>query len=88
MVEARAGSVPVSALTGEGLDGLLERVASRLELAPRRVTLRFAAVGPAGDRARLLGRDACSATRWRTGRSRSKPSCPNEPSPRYRESLT
>jgi GTP-binding protein HflX len=40
--EARPGSVAVSARTGQGLGELLERVASRLELQPRRVTLRFA----------------------------------------------
>jgi GTP-binding protein HflX len=44
--DSRAGSVAVSALTGQGLDELLERAAGRLELLPRRVTLRFAA----GDR--------------------------------------
>jgi GTPase len=41
--EARPGSVAVSALTGQGMGELLERAASRLELQPRRVTLRFAA---------------------------------------------
>ena len=37
----RPGSVLVSAFTGEGVDELLAAVASRLELEPRRVRLRF-----------------------------------------------
>ena len=37
----RPGSVLVSARTGEGVDELLAAVASRLELEPRRVRLRF-----------------------------------------------
>jgi GTP-binding protein HflX len=41
LVSGRAGSVLVSALTGEGLSGLLAAVASRLALEPRRVRLRF-----------------------------------------------
>jgi GTP-binding protein HflX len=44
--EGRADGVVVSALSGEGLDRLLEAVARRLDLEPRRVRLRFAA----GDR--------------------------------------
>jgi GTP-binding protein HflX len=40
---ARAGSVLVSAQTGAGLDALTREIASRLELGPRRVRLRFSA---------------------------------------------
>jgi GTP-binding protein HflX len=46
LAEARPGCATVSALRGEGLEPLLENVASRLALAARRVNLRFAA----GDR--------------------------------------
>ena len=54
---ARPGSLPVSALTGEGLDDLLERVAgSRLELAPAPRHAALRGRGPPGDRARLRGR--------------------------------
>jgi len=40
---ARPGSVVVSALTGEGLDGLRDAITSRLLLEPRNVRLRFRA---------------------------------------------
>jgi 50S ribosomal subunit-associated GTPase HflX len=40
---ARAGSVLVSAQTGAGLDALTRAIASRLDLVPRRVRLRFSA---------------------------------------------
>ena len=40
---ARPGSVVVSAKTGEGIDGLKSALATRLELSPRTVSLRFAA---------------------------------------------
>ena len=40
---SRPGSVLVSARTGEGLDALTREIASRLDLVPRRVRLRFAA---------------------------------------------
>jgi len=43
LLSARLGAVAVSALAGQGLGELLERVANRLELAPRRVLLRFEA---------------------------------------------
>jgi GTP-binding protein HflX len=43
---ARDGAVAVSALSGEGLPALVDAIASRLELLPLRVRLRFAA----GDR--------------------------------------
>ncbi len=46
LAEARPGCATVSALAGSGFQDLLERVATRVELVPRRVTLRFAA----GDR--------------------------------------
>jgi GTP-binding protein HflX len=46
---ARAGGVPVSALHGHGLPGLLDALAERLELRPRRVRLRF----DAADRRRI-----------------------------------
>ena len=46
LAEARPGCARVSALKSEGLQGLLEHVASRVALGPRRVRLRFAA----GDR--------------------------------------
>jgi GTP-binding protein HflX len=46
LAEARPGCATVSALLGQGLQPLLDHVASRLALAPRRVKLRFAA----GDR--------------------------------------
>jgi GTP-binding protein HflX len=39
----RPGSVLVSARDGDGIDGLLEAVAARLDLEPRRVRLRFRA---------------------------------------------
>ena len=65
---ARPGAVPVSALTGEGLADLLERVSSRLELAA-------AARARCASRRRTAGASractrpgACSATRSRTGR--------------------
>ena len=48
LAEARAGCVVVSALSGEGLDRLLATVASRLDLEPRRVRLRFAAADRRG----------------------------------------
>ena len=40
---SRAGSVLVSARSGEGLDALTREIATRLDLVPRRVLLRFAA---------------------------------------------
>jgi GTP-binding protein HflX len=43
LVESRPGAVLVSALTGFGLEDLVLTVATRLELAPRRVRLRFRA---------------------------------------------
>jgi len=43
LAEARPGCATVSALRGEGLQPLLEHVAARLALGPRRVRLRFAA---------------------------------------------
>jgi GTP-binding protein HflX len=45
---ARAGSAVVSATTGQGLEGLLEAVAVRLEMEPRRVRLRFRAADRRG----------------------------------------
>jgi GTP-binding protein HflX len=48
LAEARPGSATVSALRGQGLPELLDRVAARLELAPRRVRLRFAAADRRG----------------------------------------
>jgi GTP-binding protein HflX len=41
--QARPGSAVVSAVTGDGLDGLREAITSRLRLAPRNVRLRFRA---------------------------------------------
>ncbi len=43
LAEARPGCATVSALKSEGLKALLEQVASRVALGPRRVRLRFAA---------------------------------------------
>jgi GTP-binding protein HflX len=43
LAEARPGCAAVSALRGTGLDSLVEQLALRLGLGPRRVTLRFAA---------------------------------------------
>jgi GTP-binding protein HflX len=43
LAEARPGCATVSALKSEGLQALLEHVASRTALGPRRVSLRFAA---------------------------------------------
>ena len=43
LLASRPGAVMVSARTGEGLDTLAAEVASRLDLVPRRVLLRFAA---------------------------------------------
>jgi GTP-binding protein HflX len=43
LAAARAGSVVVSARTGEGIDALKSALAARLALSPRRVRLRFAA---------------------------------------------
>ncbi|HUL78744.1 MAG TPA: GTPase HflX [Vicinamibacteria bacterium] len=51
LAEGGAGSAVVSALSGDGLDGLLSTVASRLDLSPRRVRLSFAA----GDRRGVAG---------------------------------
>jgi GTP-binding protein HflX len=48
---ARPGSALVSAISGEGLERLLAIVASRLDMEPRRVRLRFAA----GDRRGVSG---------------------------------
>jgi len=87
MVEARAGSVPVSALTGEGLDGLLERVASRLELAPRRVTLRFAASDRQGI-ARVYSAGRVLSHEEEDGQVTLEAELPERALPRYRESLT
>lgn len=41
LASSRSGAVLVSALTGDGVDDLLRAVSSRLELEPRRVSLRF-----------------------------------------------
>jgi GTP-binding protein HflX len=46
--QARPGCATVSALRGEGLQPLLEHVAGRLALGPRRVRLRFAAADERG----------------------------------------
>jgi GTP-binding protein HflX len=43
LVQGRDGAVLVSARTGAGLPGLLDAVAARVDLAPRRVRLRFGA---------------------------------------------
>jgi GTP-binding protein HflX len=43
LAEARPGCATVSALKSEGLQALLEHMASRVALGPRRVRLRFAA---------------------------------------------
>ena len=43
LAATRPGGVPVSALRGDGLSGLLDAVAGRLELRPHRVRLRFEA---------------------------------------------
>jgi len=51
LAAARLGSAVVSALRGEGLDGLLAAVAARLDMEPRRVRLSFAA----GDRRGVSG---------------------------------
>jgi GTP-binding protein HflX len=51
LVAARPGSVAVSALRGDGLDALRQKLAERLALGPRRVRLRFAA----GDRRGIAG---------------------------------
>jgi len=48
LAEARPGCATVSALRGEGLQPLLEQVAARLGLGPRRVRLRFAAADKRG----------------------------------------
>jgi GTPase len=48
LAEARSGAVVVSALTGDGLGDLLVAAASRLELEPRRVRLRFDATDRRG----------------------------------------
>ena len=51
LAAGRAGCVVVSAVAGDGLDGLLATAASRLDLEPRRVRLRFRA----GDRRGVSG---------------------------------
>ncbi len=51
LAAGRAGCVVVSAVTGDGLDGLLSTAASRLDMEPRRVRLRFRA----GDRNGVSG---------------------------------
>jgi GTPase len=87
MVAARAGSVPVSAVTGEGLDDLLERVSSRLALAPRRVTLRFAAA----DRqaiARVYSAGRVLSHEVEDGQVILEAELPERALERYRESLT
>jgi GTP-binding protein HflX len=48
LLAARPEAVAVSALRGDGLDRLLEAVAERLDLEPRRVRLRFAAADRRG----------------------------------------
>jgi len=48
LADARDGAVVVSALAGEGLAGLLEAAAARLDLEPRRVRLRFDAADRRG----------------------------------------
>ena len=87
MVAARAGSVAVSAVTGEGLDDLLERVSSRLELAPRRVTLRFAA----GDRqgiGRVYSAGRVLSHEVEDGQVILEAELPERALARYREALT
>jgi GTP-binding protein HflX len=87
LVEARAGSVPVSALTGEGLGDLLERVASRLELGPRRVTLRFAASDRQGI-ARVYSTGRVLSHEVADGQVTLEAELPERALARYRESLT
>ena len=85
--ESRAGSVPVSALTGAGLGELLERVASRLELAPKRVTLRFAA----GDRqgiARVYAAGRVLSHEVSDGQVTLEAELPERALERYREFLS
>ncbi|MFI4941964.1 MAG: GTPase HflX [Burkholderiales bacterium] len=87
LVAARAGSVPISAVTGEGLDDLLERVSSRRELAPRRVTLRFAAA----DRqaiARVYSAGRVLSHEVEDGQVTLEAELPERALERYRESLT
>ena len=48
LAAARAGSAVVSATTGQGLEGLLEAAAVRLDMEPRRVRLRFRAADRRG----------------------------------------
>jgi GTP-binding protein HflX len=62
LAEARPGCATVSALKSEGLQALLEHVASRVALGPRRVRLRFAAGDERGiarvyAAGRVLGRE-------------------------------
>jgi GTP-binding protein HflX len=83
----RAGSVPVSALTGEGLGDLLERVASRLELGPRRVTLRFAASDRQGI-ARVYSTGRVLSHEVADGQVTLEAELPERALARYRESLT
>jgi GTPase len=87
LVAGRAGSVPISAVTGEGLDDLLERVSSRLELAPRRVTLRFAAADRQGI-ARVYSAGRVLSHEVEDGQVTLEAELPERALERYRESLT
>jgi GTP-binding protein HflX len=85
--EARAGAVPVSALAGQGLDELLERIASRLALGPRRVTLRFAAADRQGI-ARVYSAGRVLSHEVEDGQVTLEAELPERALARYRESLT
>jgi GTP-binding protein HflX len=71
----RPGSVLVSARDGDGIDGLLEAGAARLDLEPPRVRLRFRAADEGAISPPSTRRGVSSSTRSRAGRSRSRRSC-------------
>jgi GTP-binding protein HflX len=86
LAEGRPGCAVVSALSGEGLDGLLAAVASHLDLEPRRVRLSFAAADRSGvsgvyAAGRVLGHEVVD------GRILLEAEMPGRALERYREHL-
>ena len=87
LLSARPGAVAVSALSGQGLGELLERVASQLELAPRRVLLRFEAADTKGI-ARVYAAGRVLSHEVEDGRVTLEAELPERALARYRESAS
>ena len=87
LVQARDGAVARVGADREGLPGLLDTVAARLDLAAQRVRLRFRASERRAIAGRLRDRPRARRT-WRTASSSSStPSCPARALERYRGHL-